>query len=326
MSVAAAFKSLKSSPALSWKPTGKLQQTVTNCIERTGRGLHSGDISAVRILPAEARAGRYFVFRSNVIRSSIDNAVKETPLCTALSSNGYSVRTVEHLLSALEACGVDNCRIEIDGSSNCGRSVEVPIFDGSAREWVEAINQSGLKVAVDFGGKSCEKLAPYLSEPVHVLKNDSFVAAFPCSKVSITYGIDYPQAPAIGRQWFSSTLLDESFYSSSIAPSRTFCIYEEVERMRSLGLIKGGSAETAIVCSMTKGWLNPPLRYDDEPCRHKVLDLIGDVSLLAQEGNQGLLVAHIVAYKGGHSMHAEFVRRLLGANQMNGAVSEELAA
>ncbi|XP_047976650.1 probable UDP-3-O-acyl-N-acetylglucosamine deacetylase 1, mitochondrial [Salvia hispanica] len=322
MSVAAAFKSLKSSALFSWKPTGKLQKTVANCIERTGQGLHSGDISTVRILPEAARAGRYFIFGSNVIRASIDNVVRDTPLCTALSKDGYSVRTVEHLLSALEACGVDNCRIEIDGSSNCDRSVEVPIFDGSAREWVDAINQSGLKVAVDIGGQSCQKLAPYLNEPVHVLHNDSFITAIPYPKVRITYGIDYPQAPAIGCQWFSSSMLDESTYSSSIGPSRTFCIYEEVEHMRNLGLIKGGSAETAIVCSMNKGWMNPPLRYDNEPCRHKVLDLIGDFSLLAQEGNQGLLVAHIVAYKGGHSVHAEFVRRLVG----NDAVSEELTA
>lgn len=96
-----------------------------NCIERTGRGLHSGDVSTVRILPAVARAGRYFIFRSNAIRASIDNVVRETPLCTALSADGYSVQTVEHLLSALEACGVDNCRIEIDGSSDRDRSVEV---------------------------------------------------------------------------------------------------------------------------------------------------------------------------------------------------------
>ncbi|KAL7149544.1 hypothetical protein ABFS83_05G048300 [Erythranthe nasuta] len=313
----AAVKSLKRSSVISWKTTGKLQQTVANCIERTGPGLHSGVTSTVKILPAAGRVGRYFIFRSNVIPASIDNAVKESPLCTTLSKGGYSVRTVEHLLSALEAFGVDNCRIEIQSSGDCDSSVEVPIFDGSAREWAEAIGQAGLKVAVDSVGQSCEKLAPHLDEPVHVLKNDSFVAAFPYSSVNITYGIDYPQAPAIGRQWFSSTLLDESFYLEAIASSRTFCIYEEVEHLRSLGLIKGGSTDTAIVCSTSKGWLNPPLRYDDEPCRHKVLDLIGDFSLLAQEGNQGLLVAHIVAYKGGHSLHTEFVRRLSGTSEKN---------
>ncbi|MCL7051394.1 hypothetical protein MKW94_030221, partial [Papaver nudicaule] len=85
-----------------------------------------------------------------------------------------------------------------------------------------------------------------------------------------------------------------------------------VEMLRTAGLIKGGSAENAIVCSSSEGWLNPPLRYDDEPCRHKVLDLVGDLSLLAENGNQGFPVAHIISYKGGHSLHAEFVRRLLG--------------
>ncbi|KAL6543858.1 hypothetical protein OROGR_010355 [Orobanche gracilis] len=258
--------------------TGKLQQTVANCIERTGQGLHSGNVFTVKILPSSALYGRCFIFRSTVIRASIDNVVKETPLCTTISQNGYKISTVEHLLSALEATGVDNCRLEIEGSGDCDRSAEVPIFDGSAREWVEAINQAGLKVAVDSGGGSCEKLAPYLSEPVHVMKNDSFISAFPCPEVSITYGIDYPQhyscsgalgdqiqfgkAPTIGRQWFSSTLSDENFYSKAIASARTFCLYEEVEHMRNLGLIKGGSAETAIICSMSKGWLNPPLSSD----------------------------------------------------------------
>ncbi|KAK6122276.1 hypothetical protein DH2020_043977 [Rehmannia glutinosa] len=125
MSIAAAFRSLKASSAITWKSTGKLQQTVANCIERTGRGLHSGDVFTVKILPAAARFGRCFIFRSTVIRASIDNAVKETPLCTTLSQDGYRVLTVEHLLSALEASGVDNCRIEIEGSGDCDRSVEV---------------------------------------------------------------------------------------------------------------------------------------------------------------------------------------------------------
>ncbi|KAK4488985.1 hypothetical protein RD792_004776, partial [Penstemon davidsonii] len=295
--------------------TSKLQQTVANCFERIGQGLHSGNIFTVKLSPAAAGDGRYFVVGgSTVIKASIENAVKPTPLCTTLSRDGYSVQTVEHLLSALEATGVDNCRIEIDSSSS-NDSVEVPIFDGSAREWVEAIDQVGLKVAIDSGGKSCEKLAPYLNEPVRVQKNDSFIAAFPFPRMSISYGIDFPQAPAIGRQWFCSNLLD---YSKQIASSRTFCIYEEVEYMRSLGLIKGGSSETAIICGLNRGWLNPPLRFDDEPCRHKVLDLIGDVSLLAKDGSQGLPIGHIIAYKAGHSLHAEFVRYLSGISQKIG--------
>ncbi|XP_027189005.1 probable UDP-3-O-acyl-N-acetylglucosamine deacetylase 1, mitochondrial isoform X2 [Cicer arietinum] len=226
--------------------------------------------------------------------------------------DGLRIRTVEHLLSALEAAGVDNCRIQIENLDDCADDVEIPIFDGSAREWVAALEEVGLEIATDVDGKSCEKIAPHVNEPVHVWKNDSFVAAFPSEVVQVTYGINFPQAPAIGLKWFPTTPLDDLVYSTQIAPSRTFCIYEEVEQMRNAGLIKGGSLENAIVCSTSKGWLNPPLRFSDEPCRHKILDLIGDLSLFAQFGNQGLPVAHFVAYKGGHALHVDLARRLMG--------------
>lgn len=172
--------------------TGNLQQTVAGCIEKTGRTLHSGSFTTVRIWPESAGKGRYFDFRSNFIPASIDYA-EESPLCTTLRKDGHSVRTVEHLLSALEASGVDNCRIEIVDSDD-RRAAEVPIFDGSAREWMESIEQVGLTVALDCNGHSSEKLAPFLNEPVHVSRNDSLLAAFPSQKVDISYGINFPQA------------------------------------------------------------------------------------------------------------------------------------
>ncbi|XP_030959726.1 probable UDP-3-O-acyl-N-acetylglucosamine deacetylase 2, mitochondrial [Quercus lobata] len=100
------------------------------------------------------------------------------------------------------------------------------------------------------------------------------------------------------------------FYSKQIASSRTFCVYKQVEQKHYSGLIKGGSLDNAIVCSASKVWLNPPLRFPNKPCRHKVLDLIGDLSLFAQFGSQGLPVAHIVAYKGGRALHTGMVRQL----------------
>ncbi|KAK1552110.1 hypothetical protein Q3G72_010497 [Acer saccharum] len=258
MTLPGAFNALKSSNIISWKSTGRLQQTLAGCIERSGKTLHSGEVSTVRIWPEYAGQGR----------------------------------------------------IEIGNLDSENQEVEVPIFDGSASTWVEAIEQVGMKETLDQCGKTGEKLAPYLNEPVYVWKNDSFVAAFPSPKLQITYGIDFPQVPAIGRQWFSSAPLDDSFYEMHIASSRTFCIYEEVESMRNLGLIKGGSLENAIVCSASEGWLNPPLRFHDEPCRHKVLDLVGDLSLFACSGSQGVPVAHIVAFKGSHALHADFARCL----------------
>ncbi|OVA12165.1 UDP-3-O-acyl N-acetylglucosamine deacetylase [Macleaya cordata] len=216
---------LRASTSISWKPTGKLQQTLTSEIEKSGKTLHSGASSTVRLFPAMAGEGRFFVCgdRRTRIPASID-FVTESVLCTTLCNrDGAKVRTVEHLLSALEASGVDNCRIEVVGAD------EVPLLDGSAKEWVEAIEKAGLSVSKDYNGNSMEKLAPFLNEPVHVWRNDSFVAAFPSPKVSISYGIYFPQVPAIGCQWFSSVPMDDSFYMKEIASSRTFCIYEELE-------------------------------------------------------------------------------------------------
>ncbi|GAV70936.1 LpxC domain-containing protein [Cephalotus follicularis] len=313
MSLSAALNTLKSSNIISWKPSGRFQQTLAECIELSGIGLHSGKPSTVKLWPELAGKGRYFQFKSESIPASIGFAAKhsQSPLCTTLSKDGLQIRTVEHLLSALEATGVHNCRIQIHNfDSEEDQLVEVPIFDGSASTWVEAIQQVGVVAALDQHGNNDENMLAYLNEPVHMWRNDSFVAAFPCPKVQITYGIDFPQVPAIGCKWFSSTPLDDDFYEKHIASSRTFCIFEEVERMRDAGLIKGGSLDNAIVCSASKGWLNPPLRFHDEPCRHKVLDLVGDISLFARSGSQGLPVAHIVAFKGGHALHTDFVRRL----------------
>ncbi|KAE8699028.1 putative N-acetylglucosamine deacetylase 1 [Hibiscus syriacus] len=312
MSLSAAFNSLKSSNLISWKTTGKFQQTLAGCIELAGKTLHTGKVSKVKVCPGFAGEGRYFEFQSKLIPASIDFA-RESPLCTTLCKDGYKIRTVEHLLSALEAKGIDNCIIQIQSLDSEDSEVEVPIFDGSASAWVEAIEQVGQKEALDRCGNNLEKLAPYLNEPLHVLRNDSFIVGLPSSEVRITCGIDFPKMPAIGCQWFSSSFSDD-FYEKHIACSRTFCIYEEVEHMRSAGLIKGGSLENAIVCSATKGWLNPPLRFHDEPCRHKILDLMGDLSLFARPGRQGFPAAHIVSFKGGHSLNANFVRRLSGIN------------
>lgn len=289
---------------------GTLQKTIGKCIEKSGIGLHSGKLTTVKIWPELAGKGRYFDVGSSTIQASIDFVQQESPLCTTLSKDGFAVRTVEHLLSALEATGVDNCRIQITPSAPHDGVVELPILDGSAREWVEAIEHAGLESATDENGNNCEKMAPFVEEPVHVRRNDSFVAAFPSSEIHITCGINFPKVSPIGCQWFFPNTFNRSFYAKEIASSRTFCVYEEVEQLRDMGLVKGGSLENAIVCSASEGWLNPPLRFHDEPCRHKVLDLIGDLSMLARSGSQGLPVAHIVVYKAGHAMHADLVRCL----------------
>lgn len=286
--------------------TAQLQQTISTAVTRVGVGLHSGERATVKLLPAGVDEGRYFVKHATILPAFVKN-VTDTRLSTCLGQDGTSaVHTVEHLMSALEGLGVDNCRIEIEGGN------EVPLLDGSAREWVEAIEESGLSIAINSSGVPSARSFFVVDAPISVSHGDSFVAAFPSPFTRLTYGIDFPQVPAIGSRWFSwSPTGSSSSYKDEVAPARTFGIAEQLEELRAAGLIKGGSLENALVCSMEKGWLNPPLRFEDEPCRHKLLDLIGDLALCATPGHAGLPVAHVVAFKASHALHVKFGAALL---------------
>jgi UDP-3-O-[3-hydroxymyristoyl] N-acetylglucosamine deacetylase len=205
---------------------------------------------------------------------------------------------VEHLLAALAGSGVDDARIEIDGA-------EVPLLDGSALPWMEAILEVGVVPQMNHKADWLNS-AFSLSTPVWVNQGDAFVAALPAPTTRFTYGIDFDN-PAIGNQWHSWTPQQESF-AEAIAPARTFCEASQIDQMRKAGLIKGGSLENALVCG-DEGWLNPPLRFSNEPVRHKLLDLVGDLSLL---GN--FPVAHFLAYKASHNLHIQLAQQL--ARQM----------
>ncbi|MBR8828822.1 MAG: UDP-3-O-acyl-N-acetylglucosamine deacetylase [Gomphosphaeria aponina SAG 52.96 = DSM 107014] len=259
--------------------------------EVEGVGLHSGVPVKVRVLPAAVGEGRFFVRvdlpGKPVIPARIDS-VRETTLSTELATEWASVKTVEHLLAALVASGVVDACIEIDGP-------EVPLLDGSAKDWVEAINLRGNALAMGA-----------VKEPIWVRSGDAFVAALPAEGMRFTYGIDFAVA-AIGNQWYSWSPMVESF-AAAIAPARTFVLAEQVEQLRSLGLIKGGTLDNALVCS-GEGWLNPPLRFTNEPVRHKILDLVGDLSLLGK-----IPVAHFLAYKAGHNLHIQLARKLSMVN------------
>lgn len=264
------------------------QQTIAAPFSLSGIGLHSGEQVSVTVSPAPIDTGRYFIYGGAKIAADT-SVVSASQLSTELRQNGSSVRTVEHLLSALFGMGIHNACIELDRP-------ELPILDGSALPWVEAIAKVGITTQVDG-----DRLRP-LTEVVTVRKGDSFVTAIPADTLRFTYGIDFPSR-AIGEQWFSwapaiADFCDE--FVQEIAPARTFTLAIYINQMRAAGLIKGGSLDNAIVCDGDR-WINPPLRFDNEPCRHKLLDLIGDLSLL------GFLPrAHILAFKASHNLHAEF--------------------
>lgn len=270
------------------------QHTLGASFELSGVGLHTGLQTRVRVLPASAGEGRYFVRvdlkEAPVIPARVE-AVRSTKLSTELAHGEATVRTVEHLLAALAASGVDNARIEIDGP-------EVPLLDGSAKDWVEAIATTG--ISLQEASQYTE--APRVSTPVWINQGDAFVAALPSPVTRFTYGIDF-DLPAIGNQWHSWSPEKESF-ASVVAPARTFGLAHQIDQLRAAGLIKGGSLDNALVCG-AEGWLNPPLRFSNEPVRHKLLDLVGDLSLLGT-----IPIAHFLAYKASHNLHVQLTQQL----------------
>lgn len=282
-----------------------MQHTVAKAFTHSGIGLHTGLEVQVRVLPQAAGGGRYFVrvdMQSQPIIPARVEAVSQTVLSTQLGKGQDCVGTVEHLLAALAMMGVDNARIEIDGP-------EVPLLDGSAKLWVEAIARVGL---VSQSVPNCgEHTVSHLQKPIWVYQGDAFVAALPAPETRFTYGIDF-DLPAIGNQWHSWSPLfqcegvkSSHTFREEIAPARTFGLAHQIDALRQRGLIKGGTLDNALVCG-SEGWLNPPLRFANEPARHKILDLVGDLSLLGT-----FPTAHFLAYKASHNLHIQLAQRIL---------------
>ncbi len=215
---------------------------------------------------------------------------------TTLTSDGVSIGTVEHLLSAAAGEGLDNCLIEIDGP-------EVPILDGSALPFVRLFHAAG------FERQSAPVHPLDLDREVLVERDDRSVRYTPGGdSLVISYEIDFPH-PYVGKQ--SLTWIARSTdYAARIAPARTFGFLQEVEQLRARGLARGGSLQNAVVLD-DEGILSGPLRFRDEFVRHKVLDLLGDLSLLGRP-----LVGRIHARKAGHALHVEFARALEAARNI----------
>ena len=270
-----------------------MEYTLGKDFQVSGVGLHSGVTTTVRISPAAPGVGRYFV-RVDLLQKPIIPArlasVCQTTLSTELEKDGAKVRTVEHLLAALAASKITDVRIEIDGA-------EVPLLDGSAKIWLEKIAAAGI---IPLNTPPQNPIL--LKAPLTVREGDAFVTAIPASETRFTYGIDFAYS-AIGNQWYSWSPSSENF-ATAIAPARTFGFADQIERLREAGLIQGGNLENALVCDR-QGWLNPPLRFANEPVRHKILDLVGDLSLLGK-----LPQAHFLAYKASHKLHIQLAQAL----------------
>ena len=269
------------------------QHTVAAPASVSGIGLHTGVKVNLRLCPAPANTG--VLFRRTDLEGFIIEAhsrnVARVSYATSLMKKGVLISTTEHLLSALAGLDVDNVVVEID-------NLELPILDGSARPFVELIMKVGIRP------QRARRGFIRVLKPMEVVDGMRRLAVYPADVFRATYLIAFPH-PLIGEQSveFASGSSD---YATEIAPARTFGFLEELETLRKNGLIRGGSLENAVVLDR-KGVINPEgLRFPDEFCRHKLLDLIGDFSLLGHP-----LIGHVVAERAGHAMHAQLVSRLL---------------
>ena len=264
--------------------------TLQNEIKKDGIGLHTGLKCTVIIKPTEL-PGFHFSFsdEANKVFSLDISQVRHSPLCTTIDLNEKKISTVEHLLASLIGVGLTHAHIEITGN-------EIPLLDGSSIGWIEEIEKVGM-----VNSLTPPKPRPELNSPIFVNKGDSVIFAVPSKILKLIGLIDFPHK-AIGQQMFSIELSPNNFVKE-IAPARTFGFLEQLKELKKAGLIKGGALENALFCN-GDSWVNPPLRFANEPVRHKLLDLIGDLAFV------GLPRAQIFVYKGSHSLHTEFAASL----------------
>jgi UDP-3-O-[3-hydroxymyristoyl] N-acetylglucosamine deacetylase len=271
----------------------RLQNTIAKEIFISGQGLHTGRIIEMYLRPAPRDTGVVFIRtdKSNIEIKANVSSVSDTSFATTLSSGGARVGTVEHLLAALSGLNIDNVYVELDGP-------EVPILDGSALHFVSSLMEAG--VAKQAKSVSCIKIL----EPVVVTEGASQIAITPYDGTRITYRLFYTH-PAFGEQKMGVDITATRFINE-VAPARTFGFLRDVEMLKSKGLVKGGSLDNAIVLGDKEVINGGSLRFKNEFVRHKILDAIGDLSLIGRP-----IYGHIIANKSGHTLHVKLLKKLL---------------
>jgi UDP-3-O-[3-hydroxymyristoyl] N-acetylglucosamine deacetylase len=268
------------------------EQTIRTPVECRGLGLHSGAPVKLRILPAPPGSGIVFrrVDLDGFEVQAVGRNVARVSYATSLMKKGVLISTTEHLLSAFIGTGIDNAIVELD-------NLELPILDGSAKPFVEAIRKAGIR------RQRRPRTYLRIRRKLELREGDKCIAIHPSDTYSVAYTINFPH-PLIGKETFRVELSDGN-YLREIAAARTFGSRQDEQAMRNMGLIRGASPENCIV--LTRDSIeNPPLRFPDEFVRHKVLDLIGDLALVGKQ-----ILGSIVADRAGHAMHTALVSRLL---------------
>ena len=274
------------------------QKTIKSAIEFNGAGLHSGKKVQIKLLPAEPNTGVVFkrtdVKKNNFIVPNIFN-VSSAILCTKISNDfGVSISTIEHLMAALFGLGIDNVLVEIDNE-------EVPILDGSAKNFVEEIKKTGVK----------ESNIPIkiikIEKKVEFQDGEKFISIEP-SKVSLEVDFELKyENPLIGNQRNLINVYEDDL--TDLYNSRTFCLYEDIEKLKEMNLAKGGSLENAVVVKGEKILNKGGLRNKKEFVNHKILDFIGDIYLSGYK-----VIAKIKCKQGGHKLTNQLLRRVFENN------------
>lgn len=272
---------------------GHNQRTISKEVKCHGRGLHTGCDVQLSLRPAPPHTG-VVIRRTDLSNFEIPARIEQVArvsYATTLMRLGVMVSTVEHLLSALCGCQIDNCYIDVD-------SLEIPIMDGSAAPFIELIEAAQV---IDQGVARC---CLRVLDRIEARDGNRWIAIEPADDFTIDSTIDFPH-PMIGRQRFQYQASPIN-YIGQIAAARTFGFQREIEALRAAGLIRGGSLDNAIVLTET-GMLNEePLRFVDEFARHKILDILGDLALIGRP-----VLGRVVAERSGHALHAQLVSQLL---------------
>ena len=271
-----------------------LQRTLKKEINCSSVGLHTGRKVNMKIKPASVDTGIIFIRKdlpdAEPIHANYNN-VCDTMLATSLGTNGVSVSTVEHILSAFSGMGVDNAIIELD-------SFEVPIMDGSALPFVNMLKEVGTHV------QEKNKRLLIIKKPVSVTEGDASAFLLPAEEFKITYEIDFKH-PFIGKQSYSMTFSDEK-YEKEICAAQTFGFLKDLEFLQAKGLALGGSLKNVIVLDDKKIINKEGLRIPDVFVKHKILDAIGDLFLLGMP-----IIGHFMAYKSGHRLNNLLLKELM---------------
>ncbi len=278
------------------EPSLAKQRTIKKPARIEGAGLHTGRTVRVEFKPAPPDSGISFL-RTDLSGSSPVHAAVPSILeagrrrrRTSVGNGVVEVHTIEHLMAGCFGCGIDNLQVEISGE-------EVPGMDGSAHPFLELFRRVGIQ----------EQPAPRrvipIREPVWVEEGFSALAVVPAETFKVSYTLSYP-VPTLTAQFFAAEITP-ALFEKEIAPSRTFCLSQEVEALRKVGLGKGANYENTVVVEPSGRVVNNPLRYPDEFVRHKVLDLIGDLYLLGRP-----IQGHVMAIRSGHSLNLRLVQKL----------------